>query len=439
MVRRCWAAAVLTFLILASGCQPPTGTPSAAPSSSAAKSLTFVKPERRSLVRVIEQPGSIQAFEQTQLVARLPGYVRRVAADIGQRVAGPKYDAQGKQSEPGQLLAELEVPELIEESRQKDALKSLAEAESLLAQRSLLAAEAHIATAESAVNEARAGLARMQAQYERWESESRRLTELASRGVVDIQTRDETQKQFQAAAASRDEARSHLASSVAAVRKAQADRAKGEADIVVAQAKIAVAAAEAQRLKALLEFAMIRAPFDGVVTQRHVSPGDFLQPSVGKSGLFTITRLDPVRIVLHVPEMEASLIDGKTEAKLAIAAHGDSVVAARIARTSWALEAGARTLRAEIDLPNLDGRFRPGMYVFAKLEAKLPEAWTLPASALVKQDDQWTARMKIGEEVKRVLVRPGFNDGRLSELLGFRLDAASPWNAISGSEWFVAY
>lgn len=433
MVRR-WQAVVLLFMVV--GCQPPTGLPSAAPSPSASKALTFVKPQRRSLVRVVDQPGAVEPFEQTQLVARLPGYVRKVNADIGQRVVGPRYDANGKLTEPGRLLAELDVPELIEESRQKDAMKKLAEAEVLLAQRSLAAADAHIATAESLVNEARAGLARVQAQYERWESESRRLTDLTSRGVIDAQTRDETQKQFQAATASRDEAQSRLASAAAAVRKAQADRAKGEAEIAVAQAKVAVAAAEAQRLKALLEFASIRAPFDGVVTQRHVNPGDFLQPSGGKASLFTITRLDPVRVVLHVPEMDAGLIDEKTEVKLAIAAHGNSVLAAKITRTSWALESGARTLRAEIDLPNPEGKLRPGMFVFAKLEAKLPEAWTLPAACISKQGDQWTGRLSLGGAEKRVIVRPGFSDGQLTQVLEYRIDGNSEWRVVTAEEQF---
>lgn len=428
------SSCLLLALLLSVGCQPQAVGPSAAPSPSASKALTFVKPERRSLIRVIEQPGTIQPFEQTQLVARLPGYVRNVNADIGQPVTGPKSDATGRLTQPGQLLAELDVPELVEEAHQKDALTALAEAEVQLAQRALAAAEAQIATANSLVSEAKAGLARVQAQYERWESESRRLTDLAARGVIDAQTRDETQKQFQAAAASKEEALSRLNSALSAVRKAQADYGKCEADVAVAQAKVKVAAAEAKRLKALLEFAAIRAPFDGVVTQRHVNLGDFLQPSGGRTSLFTITRLDPVRAVLPVPETEANLVDSSTVARLTLPGLGGATLAAKITRTSWALEAGARTLRAEIDLPNPNHQLRPGMYVFARLESKLPEAWTLPVACLTKQGDHWTARLKTSTETLRVVVKPGHSDGQFTEVRAWRLSSDTDWRPIQGTE-----
>ena len=69
--------------------------------------------------RVVEQPGTIEAYEVAQRYARVPGYVRlpydaegQLLIDIGHAVRGPKYDASGKELEPGQILAEVDVPEL---------------------------------------------------------------------------------------------------------------------------------------------------------------------------------------------------------------------------------------------------------------------------------------------------------------------------------------
>src|SRR5436853_485808 len=102
----------LVFLMFAIGCSQrsagPTETQVAAPPAG----VTEAKPRWKSLRRVVEQPGTVQAFEETQLFARVPGYIRKVHCDIGQKVQGPKYDSTGKETDPGQLLAEIFVPEL---------------------------------------------------------------------------------------------------------------------------------------------------------------------------------------------------------------------------------------------------------------------------------------------------------------------------------------
>src|SRR5262245_52298548 len=62
----------------------------------AADPIAVGPPEKRSLVRTVEQPGRIEAFAQTPLLVRIAGYVKSVQADIGDRVKA------------GQVLAELD-------------------------------------------------------------------------------------------------------------------------------------------------------------------------------------------------------------------------------------------------------------------------------------------------------------------------------------------
>src|SRR5438045_7988886 len=99
---------------------PPSPNDAAKP---AAAPITIVSPEKGVIRRIIEQPGSVQPDEETQLIAKLPGYVHRVVADIGQRVHGPKFDSSGREIELGQLLAEVAVPEVEAEAMHKRALE----------------------------------------------------------------------------------------------------------------------------------------------------------------------------------------------------------------------------------------------------------------------------------------------------------------------------
>jgi multidrug efflux pump subunit AcrA (membrane-fusion protein) len=368
------------------------------------------------------------AYEETHLYARVPGYVRlerdpqgRIVYDIGRKITGPRYEGD-KETAPGEVMAELVVPELREEVNQKNALTRQAQAEVEQARKALAAAEAHIDTLESAVVEAKA-------LRDRWESESKRITKLAAEGAIEPQVRDETLNQYKAAAA-------RVTSAESAVKKGRADRDKAKADVRAAEARVDVAKADALRAEAMLGYARIRAPYDGIVTARKVANGDFVQPVGGKGDwLFSVARLDPVRVVIAVPEADAGLVEEKMEVKLRIPALASPSPTGKVIRTSWALEPGSRTLRVEVDLPNKDGKIRPGMYVSAHLSGKLPETWTLPATAVVKQGDETVCFLIEGDKVVRTPVQTGRNDGALVEVPQYRRTGQPPsWQAWTGKE-----
>lgn len=401
---------------------PPTDARAADPSS-AAQTLTVsvVHPQPRSLGRVVEQPGTVQAYEETQLFARVPGYVRKVHLDIGQKVRGPKRNSDGKVLEPGQVLAEIAVPELEEEVNHKQALVRQAIADVDQATKALAAAEAHIGTAQASVVEAKAS-------HERWGSEARRIARMVQGGVIDAQSRDETQNQHRAAGA-------RVQATEAAVTKARADRDKAQADVRAAEARVDVARAEARRLETLLNYAKIRAPFDGVVTRRKVNTGDLVQPTSGKADwLFTVARLDPVRIVIEVPEADAGLVEEKSVVTLNIPALRLPAWKTTVTRISWALNPGSRTLRAEVDVPNREGRLRPGMYVYAHVQGAQQAGWTLPAAALVKQGDVMVCFLVEKGRAVRAPVQVGRSDGKYTEVLRVQRPGSSAWVDWSGKE-----
>lgn len=414
-----------------------TRTPPAAggPAPAAAAVVSAVKPERRPIKRVVEQPGTVQGFEETRLLAKFPGYIKSLAADPD-KVSRPAYDRLidlGSRVKAGQVLADLSVPELDEEFQQTEALVRQSEAEVTQSQKALAASAAGVVASKAMVAESKAGLTRSQALYDRWQSEAARVARLVTGGVIDAQTRDETLNQFKAAEAARAETTAKVASAEAAVAKAEADRDKATADVTAAGAKLDVAKAGVRRVDALRGYTRIKAPFDGVVTRRAANTGDFVTAD-GKHGLFTVARTDPVRVVVNVPEADAGLVAVGQEVRLTLQAVSGPESLGRIVRTSWSLDPGSRTLRAEVDLPNAEAKVRPGMYVYARLTVELPAEWSVPVAAVGKVSEEAVIYLVENGKAVRVVVQLLRGDNQFTQIRRYKRAGASDWTDFSGGE-----
>jgi RND family efflux transporter MFP subunit len=160
------------------------------------------------------------------------------------------------------------------------------------------------------------------------------------------------------------------------------DEAKSRAS--VAAAEVDLAAATAEKIRTMLQYARIVAPFDGVVAKRAVNRGDFVQSaSNGRSTpLFTVQRVDIIRVFSNVPEAEVTRL--RVGMRASIHAFGlDVPITGTVTRFEGRLDPETRNMRTEIDVPNRDGRLYPGMYAQVSLETELhPNALTLPVSAV---------------------------------------------------------
>ena len=155
--------------------------------------------------------------------------------------------------------------------------------------------------------------------------------------------------------------------------------------------------------------------------------------------MFTVARLDTVRIVVAVPEADAALVQEKAKVKLSIKAAQPSPFEGTVSRISWALDSSARTLRAEIDLPNKEGNLRPGMYVHAQIFNDCPNSWTLPVSAVIKQGDAFVCFLVEGGKAMRTPVQVGRSDAQNVEVLKRQKSASPPlWTEFTGDEVVVA-
>jgi len=234
---------------------------------------------------------------------------------------------------------------------------------------------------------------------------------------------DETRNQLRAADAARQEAAASVKSAEAALRAAVAGIDKSRADLVAAGAQQHVAAANLARAKTMLAYTEIRAPFKGTVTQRNVDTGHYVHPTTGGSGepLLVISQTDKVRVFVDVPEMESPLVDAGAKpdkAVVRVQSLGGKSIDGTITRTSQSLDEANRSLRAEVDLPNVNGILLPGMY--AKVEIvldKRADVLTLPVTAIIREGSATYCCCVESGKIERKSIEIGLRSGSEVEIL----------------------
>jgi RND family efflux transporter MFP subunit len=230
---------------------------------------------------------------------------------------------------------------------------------------------------------------------------------------LDRKLEDETRDSLRAAEAARGEAKAKVDASKAMVLQSEADLAKSKAGAAAAVARHGSAEAELSRVKALLQYTQIRAPFAGVVTQRNVNRGDFVQPAGATTGkpLLTVASTDMVRIFVDVPELDSPWVESGRAGYINVQALPNRVVEAKVTRTSWGLGAN-RTLRTELDVPNPNCVLRPGMYATAHIVLQeTPDALVVPASAVVRDGKKASCWVVSGGKAARVPIEIGLQSG----------------------------
>ena len=248
--------------------------------------VRVVKPELRNMTATVGNPGSIEAYEQTAMFAKVSGFIKKFHVDIGDEV------------KKGQELCRIVVPELEQEHQQKQAQVRLDKKMLEQARQLVNVAQTKIDLAAAEKTEAEADVGKYQAEVVHWESELRRMAQMEKEGVVHKQGLAETRKVFESHKSARDASQAAVKAKEAARLSAEADREKAKIDVETAKAKIEVSEAEERRLAALLDYTRITAPYDGVVTGRNANTGDYVESVSGEkmaSGhvpIFVVARTD---------------------------------------------------------------------------------------------------------------------------------------------------
>lgn len=406
---------VLCLLSLPAGCQRSAGHGAAATGGASLPRATVIQVQPKTLVRTVDLPGRAEAYEFAPLCAKVTGYVQRIPVDIGDAIQGPTAD------KPGSILCELLVPELDDDLVARMAAVSQIKADILQADAGIKVAEAEVLSAEAHVGETLALVDKEESRYVRWKSEYQRVAQLAENGAVTRKVADETRAELEAADAGRKEVTAKIAAVKALQLEATARLEKARADAVSIRARLQVAEAEQRRVQTMLEYSILRAPFDGIVVERNVHTGHLVQAGTAapQKPLLTVMRLDPVRVFVDIPEDDAVHVQRGSKVELRVPSMRSKPFVGVITRTSWSLNTTSRTLSAEIDVPNPDGLWRPGLYVQAKVTvAELKDVFALPKAAIVTQDKQAYCFV-VGEDgkVSRRAISPGLQAGSEIEIL----------------------
>jgi RND family efflux transporter MFP subunit len=286
----------------------------------------------------LELPGSIQAITEAPILARANGYILRRTVDIGDRIAA------------GQTLAEIEAPELDQQ---------------------VVEAKANLQLAQATLEQVQANYEQGKSSLQLAQTTAQRWNNLALKGVVSKQENDQSQTQYQ----------SQLAS-VRALEKA-----------INAQ-KSAIAASEANlsRLEKMQSYLVVKAPFEGIVTQRNVDVGALVNG--GNTVLYRVAQMDKLRIYVNVPQTNAGFIHQGQSAHITVPNLPGRQFTGTVARTSMSLDPGSRTMLVEVQVSNNDGALLPGMYARVDLNSTRTDSpIVVPSDVLIVHPDGTLAAM----------------------------------------------
>jgi membrane fusion protein, multidrug efflux system len=253
------------------------------------------RPQRSADATDLALPGSVQPLQETQVYARANGYVRSWKVDIGAHV------------KKGDVLVELDVPDIDEELRQ----------------------------AQASANQAKAGIDQAKTHLELARTTNNRYGALGPSGVVSQQEVDQYQSGYDAE----------------------------KSNVAAAEAAHGSALANVHRLQDLKSFGVIVSPFDGVITLRSAEIGQLVTAGTGMGQpLYKVAEVDVVRVFVNVPQLYASAIQVGMDAPTTVRELPGRTFTGKVARTANELDTGTRSLLTEVDIPNPDGTLIAGMY-----------------------------------------------------------------------------
>jgi membrane fusion protein, multidrug efflux system len=197
-----------------------------------------------------------------------------------------------------------------------------------------------------------------------------------------------------------------------AVSRQEYDRLKTQC---AAQTFSASAAqANADLAKKQLGDTTIRAPFDGIVGERYVNVGEYVQAQTKVASLY---RIDPVRIQVSVPEAATPLVKANDAITVHVAAWGDRAFAATVRYVAPALRPQTRDLLVEAVAGNKDGALRPGMFATVQLTVGQERQPTVPAAAVQVEGTTKRLFLARGGQAWEMVVRTGATqNGRVAVL-----------------------
>jgi RND family efflux transporter MFP subunit len=211
-----------------------------------------------------------------------------------------------------------------------------------------------------------------------------------------------------------------VAEATSARDQAEADLERARVDVEAARADLTVAQADERQARVLVDYGRIKAPYACVITQRNVSPGDYLQPGGGGNSrpVFVLEQIDPVRVFVGVPERASFFVHVGDTALIRFQALAGITREGKVVRSGFSLNPTTRTLQTEIDVPNVEGYLHPGWYVTVTIVIQRNQVWAIPSDAVSFEGGQnYAVYMDQGGKPVRTPVIVGASDDMYTEVL----------------------
>ena len=303
------------------------------------------EPRPVKIVRVSEIPmeqtvtvtGTLAAYDQATVSAKVPGRLKSIAVDLGSVVR------------QGQKIAQLEPQDY--QLRLQQAEAGLAQARSRVG----LSPEGK----DDQIDPLKTGTVRQaQAVLDEAKLKLDRAENLVQRGVM-------SKADFDAAEAGHKVALSRYQDALEEIRNRQALVVQRRSELEIARQQLADSS--------------IYAPFSGVVQEKRASIGEYLASG---TPIVNVVRMDPLRLKAEVPERESRSVGVGLLVRVTI--EGDaSVYTGKIARISPTITEQNRVLIVEAEVQN-NGQLRPGSYAKAEIVSDGGNpAIAVPANAIV--------------------------------------------------------
>lgn len=309
--------------------------------------------------QTIRVPATVQGDQMADLYAKLGGFVRTVRVDIGDEVT------------EGQILAEIDAPEMEKQLAQKQSMLVLAEAESDQALAKVEEAKAHLEALNASVNEARTMQAQKQAMVEFERQECQRIAQLVGQGAIQQSLLDAARFKMLAAESEIQTVKARIASAQANLAGGEAAILRAEADAAASQAGIKVAQSNIDYVNEMIGYCTIRAPWAGKVTQRMVDPGAFVQSAAGNSNaspLLSLVSDETVIVSFSVSQKNIARLQRGTKIRFGdMEALPGKTFEGEVSRFSAQMDPKTRMMRVEVDLPNPDSELKPGFFGYATI------------------------------------------------------------------------
>ncbi len=380
---RARGALLAALVALAAGC-PGSGpaSPPASPGARAAVPVAVEPVERRIVQREVTVYGTLYGDEEATISNKVPGRIRRIAADVGDVVSA------------GAVLCELEVEDF--------------ELAANVARRQLEAVLARLGVDRipdaSFEPDKVATVERARAHLENAKGKLARLDALEKKGqgFVAEQTLKDAETEVTMATASLDAERLSVRAHVAEAHQRQAE----------------LALAERRQ-----QDATIRAPGgerQWAIAERLVSRSEYLREG---TNVFKVVASDPLKLRTAVPERFVRELSVGLEAQVKVEAYADRTFAGRVSRLNPSIDIASRTFGLEILIANEAGLLKPHMSARGAVLTRKDEALLVPIEAVVSFAGVTKVFALEGGKARERIVKVGPRFGGKLEVTGVEAEA----------------